>query len=440
MSGSGKAGDNGVAPRVSFRRRQARQGGDHGRHHADLGVRLRARLRLVVRGGLRAAHLHPRDGTLRRRAPARPRRGRADLHSLRRRVDRDEGHAARRGDGSLRRHRRAARGDGGRARLLFRGAHLRQQPDAGRVVRGLLHQPVHPDPVLAVRRRAHRGDHLAAIVAGGRADPRRALLLEPEPDADPGRDPRRAPGDEGAQVRRLGPRECRVLEGEPRAQVHLRRALPRASRLSGGDVPRRARNAVPDVQDERDLLAERRPFTGYHRGFPLEDPMTISMYQASVPTIIRALNNLAAVLDKGQQHAEAKKIDPAVLIASRLYPDMLPLSKQVQIASDISKGGTARLAQIDPPPFEDNESTFPQLIERARKTIAFLETLKPQQIDGSEGRTGTWQTRTGAKSMQGMPYLLNHVLPNVFFHVTTAYDILRHNGVELGKQDFLGKS
>jgi hypothetical protein len=168
--------------------------------------------------------------------------------------------------------------------------------------------------------------------------------------------------------------------------------------------------------------------------------MTISMYQASVPTIIRALNNLAAVLDKAQQHAEAKKIDPAVLIGSRLYPDMLPLSKQVQIASDISKGGTARLAQMDPPSFEDNESTFPQLIERARKTIAFLETLKPQQIDGSEDRTVTWQTRTATKSMQGMPYLLNHVLPNVFFHVTTAYDILRHNGVELGKQDFLGKS
>jgi uncharacterized protein len=168
--------------------------------------------------------------------------------------------------------------------------------------------------------------------------------------------------------------------------------------------------------------------------------MTISMYQASVPTIIRALNNLAAVLDKAQQHAEAKKIDPAVLIGSRLYPDMLPLSNQVQIASDISKGGTARLAQIDPPSFEDNESTFPQLIERARKTIAFLETLKPQQIDGSEDRTVTWQTRTATKSMQGMPYLLNHVLPNVFFHVTTAYDILRHNGVELGKQDFLGKS
>jgi uncharacterized protein len=168
--------------------------------------------------------------------------------------------------------------------------------------------------------------------------------------------------------------------------------------------------------------------------------MTISMYQASVPTIIRALNNLAAVLEKAQQHADAKKLDPAVLIGSRLYPDMFPLAMQVQIASDISKGGAARLAQVEPPAFEDNETTFPQLIERARKTIGFLETLKPEQIDGSENRTVTWQTRTATKSMQGMPYLLNHVLPNVFFHVTTAYDILRHNGVELGKQDFLGKS
>jgi hypothetical protein len=167
---------------------------------------------------------------------------------------------------------------------------------------------------------------------------------------------------------------------------------------------------------------------------------TISMYQASVPTIVRALNNLAAVLEKAEQHAAAKKIDPAAFINARLYPDMLPLSKQVQIASDTSKGGTARLAQIDPPAFEDNETTFPQLIERLRKTVAFLETLKPEQIDGSEGRTVSWQTRTATKSMQGQPYLLNHVLPNVFFHSTTAYDILRHNGVELGKQDFLGRS
>jgi uncharacterized protein len=168
--------------------------------------------------------------------------------------------------------------------------------------------------------------------------------------------------------------------------------------------------------------------------------MTISMYQATVPVIQRSLANLAAILEKGAAHAEAKKIDPAVLMASRLYPDMFPLSKQVQIASDISKGGAARLAQIEPPAFEDNETTFAELAERLRKTIAFLETLKPQQIDGSEERTVTWQTRTATKSMQGQPYLLNHVLPNVFFHVATAYDILRHNGVEIGKQDFLGKS
>ena len=168
--------------------------------------------------------------------------------------------------------------------------------------------------------------------------------------------------------------------------------------------------------------------------------MTISMYQASVPAIVRALNNLGAILEKAEQHATAKKIDPTVLVNARLFPDMLPLSKQVQIASDISKGGTARLAQAEPPAFEDNETTFAQLIDRVRKTVTYLETLKPQQIDGSEERTVTWQTRSATKSMQGMPYLLNHVLPNVFFHVTTAYDILRHNGVELGKQDFLGKS
>lgn len=168
--------------------------------------------------------------------------------------------------------------------------------------------------------------------------------------------------------------------------------------------------------------------------------MTISMYQASVPTITRSLANLIAILEKGAAHAEAKKFDPAILVNSRLYPDMFALAKQVQIASDTAKGGVARLAQVEPPAFEDKETTFAELVERLRKTIAFLETLKPQQIDGSEERTVTWQTRTATKSMQGMPYLLNHVLPNVFFHVATAYGILRHNGVEIGKQDFLGRS
>ena len=168
--------------------------------------------------------------------------------------------------------------------------------------------------------------------------------------------------------------------------------------------------------------------------------MNVSMYHASIPTITRALNNLAAVLEKGAAHAEAKKFDANALMESRLFPDMFPLAKQVQLASDISKGGAARLAQVDPPSYEDNEKTFPELVARLKKTVAFLETLKPAQIDGSEDRTVTWKTRTAEKSMQGTPYLFNHVLPNVFFHTTTAYDILRHNGIELGKQDFLGRS
>ena len=168
--------------------------------------------------------------------------------------------------------------------------------------------------------------------------------------------------------------------------------------------------------------------------------MTISMYQASVPTISRALNNLAAVLEKAEQHAEAKKIEPAALIGARLFPDMFPLARQVQLASDSAKGGVGRLAQVTAPSFEDTEATFAQLVERCRKTVAFLQTLKAEQVDGAEERTVTWQSRSATKSMQGMPYLLNHVLPNVFFHVTTAYNILRHNGVEIGKQDFLGRS
>ena len=167
--------------------------------------------------------------------------------------------------------------------------------------------------------------------------------------------------------------------------------------------------------------------------------MSLSMYQAAVPTLIRALSNLGDVLAKGAQHAEAKKIAPEALLGARLYPDMFPLSKQIQVASDISKGGCSRLAQVDPPAFEDNETTFADLVERTRKTVAYLKTLKPEQIDGSEQRTITWTVRGNQRSMQGQQYLFNHVLPNVFFHCTTAYDILRHNGVELGKMDFLGK-
>jgi len=167
--------------------------------------------------------------------------------------------------------------------------------------------------------------------------------------------------------------------------------------------------------------------------------MSINVYQASVPQFIRMLGNLKGILEKAAAHAAAKKIDESALLNARLYPDMFPLAKQVQIASDISKGGCSRLARAEPPAFEDNETTFPQLIERAKKTVEYLKTLKPEQFDGAEQRTVTWKTRSGERSMEGQPYLFNHVLPNVFFHCATAYDILRHNGIELGKQDFLGK-
>jgi len=168
--------------------------------------------------------------------------------------------------------------------------------------------------------------------------------------------------------------------------------------------------------------------------------MTISMYQATVPPVVRAFNNLVTILEKAAAHAEARKIDPAVLIGSRLYPDMLPLGRQIQLASDSAKGGGARLTGVDIPSYADEEKTFPELIERLRKTSAFLQTLKPEQFEGAEDRTITWQTRTTTRTMQGLPYLQTHVLPNVYFHVTTAYNILRHNGLEIGKSDFLGKT
>ena len=167
--------------------------------------------------------------------------------------------------------------------------------------------------------------------------------------------------------------------------------------------------------------------------------MTISMYQASVPVFIRMLNNLAAILEKAAAHAEAKKIAPAVLLNSRLYPDMFPLSRQVQIASDTAKGGAARLAGMEPPKYEDNETTFPELIERLRKTIAYLNTLKPEQIDGSEKKKVTLKVRDEMLTFEGLTFLLNRALPNLFFHVSTAYAILRHSGVEIGKKDYLGK-
>jgi len=163
-----------------------------------------------------------------------------------------------------------------------------------------------------------------------------------------------------------------------------------------------------------------------------------AMYDASVPVITRALQNFIHVLEKGAAHAEARKIEPSVLVGSRLFPDMFPLSKQVQIASDVAKIGTARLAQVEPPKYEDNEATFLELIERLRKTIKFLETLKPAQFDDGS-RMVTFQTQGQSVTWPASRYLAQRVLPNVFFHCATGYNILRHNGVEIGKGDFLGR-
>ncbi|HZE10411.1 MAG TPA: DUF1993 family protein [Burkholderiales bacterium] len=165
--------------------------------------------------------------------------------------------------------------------------------------------------------------------------------------------------------------------------------------------------------------------------------MTISMYQASVPRFANTLKNLSDVLDKAQAHADAKKIDPVVFTHFRLYPDMLPMKRQVQIACDSAKGAVARLAGAEVPKHEDTEETFAELKTRIAKTIDFIQTFKPAQIDGSEEKTIHLKLGQREVDYKGMQYLLGHALPNFYFHVTTAYDILRHNGVELGKRDYL---
>jgi uncharacterized protein len=167
--------------------------------------------------------------------------------------------------------------------------------------------------------------------------------------------------------------------------------------------------------------------------------MNISMYEASIPTFLHTLKSLRAILEKGAAHAEAKKFDPTVLAGSRLFPDMLPLARQIQIASDAAKGAAARLAGVEPVKFEDNETTMPQLIARVDKTIEYLQTFKPAQFEGSETRTITITTPRTSFSFPGLTFLRHWALPNFFFHVTTAYNLLRHNGVEIGKADFLGQ-
>jgi hypothetical protein len=168
--------------------------------------------------------------------------------------------------------------------------------------------------------------------------------------------------------------------------------------------------------------------------------MSLTMYTATVPTCTRSLNSLAAILEKAVAHAEARKIDPTALLGTRLFPDMFPLATQIHIANDIAQGGAARLAGAQVPVFEAKERNFAEWIGATRATIAYLESLKPAQFEGSEDRTITWQSRTSTKNMQGTPYLFHHVLPNMFFHVTTAYDILRQSGLEIGKLDYLGRA
>jgi hypothetical protein len=167
--------------------------------------------------------------------------------------------------------------------------------------------------------------------------------------------------------------------------------------------------------------------------------MTISMYAASIPVFTQMLNSLKDILSKTEAHAAEKKIDPNVLLQARLFPDMLPLTRQVQIATDFAKGVSARLAGADVPAYEDNEQTFADLQARIAKTLALIEGLKPAQIDGSERREIVLRPGTPKEQkFAGQSYLLNYGLPQFFFHVTTAYAILRHNGVEIGKRDFMG--
>ncbi len=162
------------------------------------------------------------------------------------------------------------------------------------------------------------------------------------------------------------------------------------------------------------------------------------MYQASAPRFANTLGNLSAILDKAQAHCDARKIDPLVLTGFRLYPDMFPFSRQVQIACDTAKGAVARLAGVEIPKHEDTERTLAELKARIAKTLDFVQSVKPERLAGTEEKEIVLQMRSGERRYAGLQYLLGHAMPNFYFHVTTAYNILRHNGVELGKRDYLG--
>jgi hypothetical protein len=166
--------------------------------------------------------------------------------------------------------------------------------------------------------------------------------------------------------------------------------------------------------------------------------MTISMYSASLPVFNSMLANLSHILDKAQAHAEARKFDPTALLQYRLAPDMLPFTRQVLIACDAAKNGVARISGVDAPKFEDTEATFPELKARVRKTLDYLATVPAERLDGTEDKDITFPIgRETTRTMKGEAYLKHWAIPNFFFHITMAYAILRHNGVELGKSDYL---
>ena len=167
--------------------------------------------------------------------------------------------------------------------------------------------------------------------------------------------------------------------------------------------------------------------------------MSLSMYDASLAPFIRMLGNLSAILHKAEAYAAERKIEPGVLLNARLAPDMYPLVRQVQIASDTVKGCAARLAGIDIPSYADSESSFAELQERIAKTQAFLHNIAAEQLDGSEGKSISLNFPGMELKFTGQEYLLHFVLPNFYFHLTTAYAILRHNGLDIGKMDFLGR-
>ena len=164
----------------------------------------------------------------------------------------------------------------------------------------------------------------------------------------------------------------------------------------------------------------------------------ITLYNASIPTIIHALENLSEILKKGAAYAVEKKFDPSVLINARLAPDMFPLSKQVQITTDIAKGFAARISGMENPKYEDNEASFDELQARIAKTIAFLKSIDEKKVSGQEARNIELTVGKRDLKFNGLDYLLQFVIPNVYFHITAAYAILRHNGVALGKNDYLG--